>query len=256
MDLGTLLPVRQGSAVTSEGATAFLAANHPDLTYLVNRFAGQVQVQITVSWAQDRVLSRFSQGLELAPIFARGSVDPLELGRAIQRLALRLSAEIDAKLAPVITDCAMLPITEGIVWNGAALLAHHALPSLDSAVEEVDAIWPEGLSIRQIGPAPISSFATLEVEAVTSRQIDRALDRYALQGLGARAERSMMRRQALMALGPNADSSLREVVRSEGIIVEASARLAEAGLNPAAGFALCNLWSEGRTTPLQNRAVA
>ena len=250
MTLGTLLPLQPGTALTLDAAAAMLAANRPDLTDTIARFAGHVQSQVTVSWAEDRVLAHFRHSPELAPIFASKTVDPAGLRLAVTNLALRLSTAIGAHLALVATDIAPLPAPAGILWNGAVLLPRSALSSLDRAVEAIDALWSEGLTIRQIGPAPISSFATLHIEPVTRRQIDWALDRFNLTRGCTQADVHRARRQALVSLGPDSHGAERDAIRTQARIAEAAERLAQAGFNRVAGLALCNLWSEGQSAPV------
>jgi hypothetical protein len=258
MALGTFLPVQQGSALTKDGAKALLVANQPELAGLFARFAGLVQLQITVSWDEKDVLARFCHSRELAPIFQRGHVDPKELGLAIAALATRLSGAIAAELSAVASDIVELPVTTGILWNGAVLVPHAQLAALDQAVEAIDAIWSEGLKIRQIGPAPISSFVTLKLEPVTRKQIDRALERFRLQTGWASADLAQARRLALKSLGPESDSAAREAIREQARIAEAAARLEAAGLADGADLVLCHLSSIGRTIAetLPDRAVA
>lgn len=258
MTLGTFLPAQQGNALSRQDAAAFLAANQPELADLMIRFGAQVQVQVTVSWAEDGVLAQFRQSSELAPIFGRGTVQPQELAAAVGRLAQRLSADIAAELAGVTTDIVTLPVAPGILWNGAVLVSRSNLGTLDQAVEAIDAIWSDGLTIRQIGPAPISSFASVQLEPVSRRQIEQALDRFDLKTGWTSADLAQARRRALMSLEPDAHGADREATRAQARIAASAARLAAAGFAQGAGLILCHLWSEGQKTPetLPDRAVA
>lgn len=240
MTRATLLPVRQDRCLTRAGASAFLLANQPVLKNLMQRFKGLAQVQVTVSWNAPGVLQRFSHEVELAPIFARGSATSADLAEAISRLATRLGGIIAGILAKVAVDMAPLPLTEDVLWNGALLVPLAALPALDHAVEAVDAIWSDGLRIRQIGPAPVASFALLEVDPVSPGQVAAALAQLGLHGLPAPRDLAAVRRQHLMAVPAGPQD--REAIRLAAQIVEAAARLPEPGMP----LTLCRIWAEGQ----------
>lgn len=251
MTIATVLPARQDCGLTLPGASAFLIANQPLLQDLMARFAGMVQVQVTVSWNASAVLRRFSHEAELAPIFAQGHVAPADLAEAVRRLAARLGAIMGAKLAEVAVTTVALPQTADVLWNGALLVPSAALPALDTAVEAIDAIWPEGLQIRQIGPAPVASFALLEVEPVMSAQIAAALGLLGLHALKDPQEQAAARRRHLMEAA--SDPQQREAVRTAARIIEAAARLPD----PPRDLALCKIWGEGQAAPqAQAREVA
>ena len=242
MTHATLLPARQNRGMTRAGASAFLLANQPFLKDLMTRFRGLAQVQVTVSWNAPSVLQRFSHEVELAAIFARGHVTPADLAAAIPRLAARLGGIIAGILADACVDMAPLPVAQDVLWNGALLVPTAALLALDQAVEAVDAIWPEGLRIRQIGPAPVASFALLEVEPVSPAQIAAALGQLGLHSLPDLRELAAARRQHLMAAPTGAQD--RDAIRAAARIVEAAGRLPE----PHMPLTLCRIWAEGRAT--------
>lgn len=232
LPLATLLPAQANCPLSPDGAVRFLQANQPQLTRLMRQFAGQVQMQISVSWDEAGVLTRFRNTAELAPLFAQSNATPQMLTQAVSRLASRLSLEISQILAPVSTDIAALPLAPSVLWNGAILVPPSQLAALCVAVETVDAIWSEGLHIRQIGPAPIASFVSLELEHISAHKAKGALDRFGPSGI-------VGRRAGLFAAKDNI--TLREAVRHDTRIAEAAARLTGLG----AGFFLVRIRSEG-----------
>ena len=144
-------------------------------------------------------------------------------------------------LAKASFDTTALPVAEDVLWNGALLVSKSGLTALDAAVEEVDAIWPEGLQIRQIGPAPVSSFALLDVEPVSAAQITAALCLLGLRSLGDHRDLAAARRSRLIA-EPGSDSQAREAIRNAAHIIDAATRAP----NPGKGFTLCRMMAQGR----------
>jgi len=120
------------------------------------------------------------------------------------------------------------------------------LEALSGVVEAIDAIWSEGLQIRQIGPAPVGSFVTLELDRISGPQAKKALIAF-----GSSAGPAAERRAALLAAMD--DMALREAIRAEARIAEAAARLPI----PAAGFSLARIRAEGLSGGIApQRAVA
>lgn len=230
LPLGTVLPAEANASLCVEGTSRFLQANQPVLSRLMQRFSGQVQVQVTVRWDESSVLVHFRDTPEIAPLFTATKPTPQMLTQAIGQLAQRLSAQIDDLLSPVATEMSPLPIAPGVLWNGVVLVAGHSLDALSSAVEAIDAIWTEGFQIRQIGPAPIASFALIGVEQVSGTRATDALRRFGL---------ATARRTSLMAAV--ADARAREEIRVEAIVAEAAARLS----HPEHGFALLRVRNDG-----------
>jgi hypothetical protein len=246
MQTAPLLPVRLDTPLTREGAAAMLTANHPFLTQLLTRYAGMAQVQVTVTWNEAEALHRF--GADIAP-----SGDPQDMGKLSQQVALRLSMTIGAELASFSTEISPLPLAPGLVWSGVILLPLRRLSDLQRAVQRLQAIWPEGLHIRQIGPDPVTSFATLDLTDVTMRQLDQALTSFGLRSVADLGQLAMARRRRLGSIGRHDDAAKRAEIGEQAEILAAAARLP----NPAKGFALCRIWTDGRVSaPLHDRAVA
>ena len=247
MPLGTVLPARQDSPLTLDAAVDFLTANHPFLTHLMQRFKGLAQVQVTVSWTESGVLTRFRDAPELATVFAATAIQPEALASAVQNLANRLAGGIGQGLAAVSVETAALPLAPAMLWNGAVLVPLAQMDALNSAVEAVDAIWPEGLQIRQIGPAPAGSFATLALERVSQRQIATAMAAFGLASLAEVDQLAARRRDRLMT---TTEADQRDGLRRQADLVAAAARLPM-----AKGFSWAGVWAEGLSAP-QQREVA
>lgn len=235
MMLAPLLPVRLDTRVTKDGAARFLTANRPFLTQLLDRYAAMAQVQVTVLWQPDAALARFG------------------VGETLHQLARRLSGSITAAIARVATEVAPLTLAPELLWSGIVLLPLQDLGDLNRALAKITALWPEGVSVRQIGPDPVSAFATLDLSPVTRREIEQALQTFGLPDLSALGQLSAIRRRKLLLASGFDDGALRAEIQDQAEILTSAARLRDAG----DGFALCRIWSDSRSgPPARNLAVA
>lgn len=180
MPYGTVMPVAQGTALARSELTPFLRANAARLLKVAAPLEGQVQFQVSVLWDAPRVLDRFRHAPELAPLFAAAPVSPAALGAAVTSLARRLGREMADGLTSVASEALELPLGEDMLCNLALLVPSREAALVDLAVERIDALWTEGLKIRQIGPAPAGSFATLRLDWQSPAQVRKAHDLFGL----------------------------------------------------------------------------
>lgn len=235
MNLATVLPFGQCPAVSVAGACDLVDANRPQLQHLFQRFAGLFQVQLVIDWSEEGVIAHFRDSAELAPLFQGATIAPTAPAHAVSKLAARLSGKVEEALAEVCADIVSLPVAAGTLWNGALLVRADHMDRLTATVEAIDAIWPAGFRIRQIGPAPVASFATLGVDFVGAGAVEAAC-----ANRGEDHATTSWRRAALMTLGP--DMNDREAVRAQARIIEAADRLG----SPRRGFGLLRTYSEGQ----------
>lgn len=236
MPFGPVLPVQPGTLMSPAEVARCVIANRPLLDDLATEMTGQVQFQVTVGWAADKVLSHFRTAPELRPIFTSGRTDAQQLQKAIGALATRLSHDIAAQITAVGTDSLHLPTADDHLVNVVLRLPQNAQPALDQALEAVDAIWPEGLHIRQIGPAPAASFATLSVTTIAQQDIAAAHTQLGLMRPASptqiHAARTGRLRQA---------PHLANQISAATTLALAYARVGEAP------FGLCQVLSEGQS---------
>lgn len=235
MTLGNFLPASPRAHVSPASAAGFLDANRPFLFDQIARFSGLVQYQLQIAWAEDKVLIRFRDAPEIAPLFSKPAA-PEQIPLAVAQLAARLGHGIVENLSAAL-EIMTLPLVPGLLWNGALLLPQTAEPELEAALQRIDALWTEGLTLRLTGPAPVMSFCTLELEAISPAQVDWALDRFGLTHLSQAHEVAGIRRRLLMAPG----GAELEEIDFQTRLIEAAARLQSQG-----GFALCRTRSEGQ----------
>lgn len=238
MSLGTLLPAGPRTRLSPDQARILLQANQLALHEQIALFAGLVQYQLQIAWAEDRVLERFRHEPELRPLFDNGPLrDAAEIPRAVTRLATRLGDGITMDLA-FCEELLPLPLAPGLLWNGALLLPLSAADPLDKALLAIDALWPEGLTLRLTGPAPILSFCMLDLEAVSPAQVEEALQLFGLHSLTQMADLPAARRRLLMS---QEETLGREEIDLAMRWLEAAARLEEL----RGSFLLCHFRAEG-----------
>lgn len=238
MPAGPVLPFAPGSVLDESEADALIAANDGILRGLVRRLGGRVQYQITVHWAESRVLDQFRAAPEIAPLFDIDTVSATAVSRAVTRLAKRLSEGIEARLSEVAHDLTPLPRKSGILTNLVLLVPDAETGALDRALEDIDAIWTDGLRIRQIGPGPAVSFASLRLTRHRPSEVARALTLLGLRASDPPEAVHAARNRLLRGAAP------------EAAAIRAAARLAEAALRiGGTGRTVCLIetWSEGRS---------
>lgn len=234
---GTVLPALSHQTINLPRATDLIAANLPALEGWVTRFDGLVQYQITVTWDEPKVLSHFRTAPEIAPLYVRQAVTAEQIGRAVHDLADRLEQQMAQLLTPVAQESQKLPNAGNGLINMVLLLPSGAEAALDDAVAQIDAIWTEGLHIRQIGPGPAGSFLSLAAREVTAQKIHAAAQ--LLEADPSQGNTAI--RQATKALLRQPGRHSTEDIRDAARILEASAHLD----HPDYGLVLLEPWSEG-----------
>lgn len=241
MTRGTVLPALPQQAVDPSRASDIILANIDVLQDWSGQMSGLVQYQITVTWDQEKVLTRFRDAPEIAPLYARQRVAPAQIERAVHDLAQRLGHDIIALLAPIGVDMAILPNGGNGLANLVILMPPTAIHALDDAVAAIDAIWTEGLHIRQIGPGPAGSFLSLTARQIKPHMLAAARDLFKKAGAETNADISIAAK-ALLRQPHKYDA---ETVRDAARILQSASHLP----NPQTGFILLGRWAEGRSEP-------
>ena len=154
MTAGPVLPLRPGTALDAAG----LATHAGLFNAWLDRLEDRVQLQLTVRWDREAARGQFATAHELVGIAQKPGLD---------RLAARLAAAMQAELDVLELDAIPLPIAEDdMLLNRVLLIAAGAEPALDAAVDRIDALWPEGLRLRLVGPSPAVSFALAGLRAL------------------------------------------------------------------------------------------
>jgi hypothetical protein len=228
--LGTVLPAAPGTPPPDDLA-AFALANAPALAGVVERLCGHAQFQVLVAWDARRAARRFATAPELSALPRR----PHRAARAaaLAALARRLGDDIASRLAATATDAIRLPDTEGGLANLVLLVDDAERIALEATLEEIDALWEEGLRIRLVGPSPALSFARAQLETVgTDDLVDAARCLGADPGLPvAPSAIAGLRRRALTAVG-RSDAPLPAEIDRAATLLAACARLGRAPAAP------------------------
>ena len=222
----TVLVAAPRQWLTLPQAAACLTANTTHLGELCARLQGQVQFQISVTWDASQVLAQFRTSPELAALFSSETPSAQVLERSVDKLRARLREQIHTLIAPACTDIAPLPMAGEMLSNMAVLLPETGEFDLDRAVEAVDAIWSDGLSIRQIGPSAAGSFALLDLEWIAAEAREAAFETLGLSQTATPQEIRAARKLALMR--PDAQA---EVIKRAAEIAEFARTAAPGGVH-------------------------
>lgn len=232
---GTVLPVKQSTDLRPLDALALIRANGPQLLELGATLQGLDQYQISVAWEQQGVLDHFREAPELKPLFSEPKIKVPALTHAVERLAIRLRRTILEKLANVASDLIELPCDAETLVNLVLVSPTHKVGALEGALASIDAIWTEGLRIRQIGPAAPASFATLHPRWISAAEIKGAFTCLQLP-MESDIERVSVARKATLRA--------HRFTKSQ---VDLAFRIATASINAGTGggFFLCDVWRDG-----------
>ncbi|MEM9425087.1 MAG: GvpL/GvpF family gas vesicle protein [Pseudomonadota bacterium] len=239
MSKGTVLPFAPATVFDPQGTDALVASNAEVFRTLFERLRNRVQYQISVEWTESRVLEQFRNTSEISPLFAGSSVSGRTVSAAVTKLADRLGQCIVSRLSSIACEFSELPRQRALIANCVILIEATEEPALDEALAAIDAIWSDGLRIRQIGPGPAVSFATLTLQRFGKRDLARA---HRVLNLSDRPSSDEIR-----------DARQRRLRDASATVSEIrmAARLALAAHkigDPGQPVHIVDIWSEGRAT--------
>lgn len=232
---GTVIPVMQNTAMRASDVQTLIKANFTTLAKMGDRLRGLDQYQISVEWNSSGVLRQFRDAPEFTQIFAAPHVRSIDLVEAIMQLKIRIGCTIIDTVNTMSVDTIELPCKEDMLTNLVILLPIGASEELDHAMLHIDAIWPEGLHIRQIGPAAAASFATLRPRWISPKMVSNAISLLDL-GADATAEQIEHKRKTLLR-----DNSLPKETIDEATRV----LCASSHTKTIQGMFLCDVWRDG-----------
>ena len=218
MAFGTVIPAMADTRLAPENGPQLIRANRPLLDRLAERFRGTVQYQLRIDWEESRVLGKFQDNAEIAPLFSSSTVSAAAVSQAVERLANRLRARIDTALAPLSCETLRLPLADGGLYNAALILPAGREDALDAVLAEIDAIWSDGFIIRLIGPAPPMSFASLKLRHAAPSDLERAEVCLGLPATWGTDELAAARNKVLKSLGDTRDGA-EEIRQAEALLL-------------------------------------
>lgn len=239
MPFGPVLSVVPDTTMSEQQAEQMLRANAPLLLRTFGQLAGEVQYQLTIRWDRAEVLTAFRQDAEIAPLFACGNPTSAELVSAITALSGRLTRNMQGLLDGVVTDLIALPCEEDMLLNIAVLVNTTRLDAFDHVVEQIDALWTDGLRISQIGPAPAASFATLMPRLVHLSERDAAFEHMRLSHDATDVDRTARYKALLRAAGEGDAFDIAKLKAANDIVAGAIRN------GPHTELFLCETWQEG-----------
>jgi hypothetical protein len=231
---GTVLPALNGTRLALADLPRLICANGAALAAQADALAGRVQFQITIRCD----LARARRMIDHPAL--RAVPNDRWQGRFAALTAERLAALPGAALIA-------LPVAQDVAANMALLLPASTEPQLDAALEELDALWPEGLNIRQIGPSPAVSFASFGLHRITATDLANAERLLGLPPGAPAADIRQARQTALRHPEARVD-----VIRAAATLLTQARTLARPDAFPQVHF-----WTEGRAErPDAKAAVA
>jgi len=161
-------------------ARRFLELNAAALREALAAYGHLRQQQVIVRWDPQGALTRFKENAEVAAALEAVSRDRSPAAGAMLQTAMEgrkadLAQAFRAFLADAASDLLDLPI-EGpdMLLNVAAAIAPGGEAAFDAALERIDAVWTEGLTIKAIGPLPAVSFAAVTIDRVEGERLEMA----------------------------------------------------------------------------------
>lgn len=222
MNYGTVLPALPGVNIRPDQLRLAVKSHRHELTELARRLQEKCQFQLQILYDHEKA-ARW-QG-----------TDPAATHAAMRHLFTDRANEL---LAPLEAETIDLPVTAGLALNRVLLIDAAAEPLLDRAIKAIDALWTEGLSIRQIGPSPAVSFASLTFRPVSKARLSKARNDLGLSPQIDGQDIAAARRMALMK---NPD-------RAQEIKASAEILHAASGADGTPCHRLV-LWSEAQAAP-------
>jgi hypothetical protein len=181
LERGTVIPLRFGMVMDGVDIVRrqLLDRHRPELTELLRRLDGRVQMNVRALYAEGALLRGAIEGdAEIARLSAAIEGRP-EVESRPERIALgeRVVAAVEARreqdeqvlldlLQPLASDLRVEPPeSERVAFNAQLLIRRDRRAALDEAVERVGRALQGYLALRYIGPLPPYSFSELVLDA-------------------------------------------------------------------------------------------
>lgn len=233
---GTVLPALPGARLTEAEVPALVAANRALFDQLAKDLTGQVQFQLSILCDAKAACA----AMQARPGPWRGATSAEQWTRAFDTHLRRQLGTVP------LTGVEALPRAGDVVVNLAVLLPAAQEPLLDAILQEIDALWSDGLTIRLTGPSPAVSFASVGLKPVTRHALTAAAALLGLDGPAVRREAIQAARHSALKAGGAPPAEIRA----------AADCLARAQALEAPGpYPMAFVWSEGQTAPAQADAA-
>ncbi len=184
----SLLPVKFGTVLADEAQVRRLLAQGESLfRSALERFSGQVQMEVVVLRNLQQVFQEISQEAQIADLRTQVAGRPPEettaeriaIGQMVQASLAQRRTALRDRLLPSLQEVALdlvvnPPMDDSMVANVALLLDQAGRAALDRQLEWLDREFGGRMLFRCVGHLPPYSFATVEVQVPTFEAIDEA----------------------------------------------------------------------------------
>ena len=176
----TTIPMRFGIVMDTEDLVRerLLTKHHPELTELMEKLDGQVQMTVRAFYAEDELLRDVTESYpDIARRYAaieglpemESRQERIELGKLVSeavevRRAQHEQALLES-LQALATDIQVDPPSgERVALNAQVLVSREARPKLDELIAVLSKALEGRIALRYIGPLPPFSFSELALE--------------------------------------------------------------------------------------------
>jgi len=184
----SLLPVKFGTVLTDEAQVRRLLAQGEALfRSALERFSGQVQMEVVVLRNLQQVFQEISQEAQIADLKTQIAGRPPEettaeriaIGQMVQASLEQRRTALRDRLLPSLQEVALdlvvnPPMDDSMVANIALLVDKAGRGALDQRLKSLDEEFEGRLLFRCVGPLPPYSFAAVEVQVPSFGAIDEA----------------------------------------------------------------------------------
>jgi hypothetical protein len=183
-----LLPVKFGTVLPRQADVCHLLAQGEALfRTALGRFAGLTQMEVVVLWNLRDIFEEIGQQEPIVRLKAQVASRPPEetvserviIGQVVHALLEQRRAALCDHLLTALRELALdivvnPPMDDSMVVNVALLVNHEGHKALDQRLELLDQEHGGRLLFRCVGPLPLYSFATVEVQTLSFQEVDGA----------------------------------------------------------------------------------
>jgi hypothetical protein len=245
-----LLPVKFGTILADENQVRCMLAQGAEIFHsALDKFAGQVQMEVVVLWNLQPVFQAIAGEPTIQSLKARIENRPAEetmperiaVGQLVQATLQHYRAALCNEILPPLhelcLDATANPVMDDrMVANTALLVDAYGRQALERRLDELDAAYERGerktpgdtpLTFRFVGPLPLYNFATVEAQPVPYDTLDLARKGLGLPDTATRSEIKHAYHRAAARLHPDLNPDLKD---AEALMTELSQayRLVEA----------------------------
>lgn len=185
MERGDVLPARFGTVLNSDDEVrSFLTRWGALVRDSLSRFSGLIEVEMAATWDLGRALAEVASQPEVVAAKESAQQAPPEerlarqvmVGQVVKQALDQRRARYQQALLQEVGTLAKaiqpnLVLNDEMVFNVAFLLDRQEIRAFDAAIDRLDESLEGSLALRQIGPLPPYSFATVSVTRFDAQRL-------------------------------------------------------------------------------------